>query len=69
MPDGGGVVLHRRVRETQREAMPAFIFITGDTAAMQVPDQSLADAAVLTKPFTAADLDVLLTRMAPVQAR
>ena len=69
MPDGGGVVLHRRLRDAHPEVVRAFIFITGDLEAMQPPDPELADVAVLAKPFTAADLDALLAQMAPVRAR
>jgi CheY-like chemotaxis protein len=69
MPDGGGIVLHRRLREAHPEIIRGFIFITGDMAAMQAPDPELADAAILAKPFTAADLDALLAQMSPVRMR
>ena len=69
MPDGGGVVLHRRLREAYPEIVRRFIFITGDLEAMQPAAPELVDVAVLAKPFTAADLDALLAQMAPVRAR
>jgi hypothetical protein len=60
-------VLHRRVRETHSDV--AFIFITGDLAAMEPLEAEIADVAILAKPFTAADLDALLVQIAPVRAR
>jgi len=46
-----------------------FIFITGDLASLQGVPEGLDHAAVLAKPFTASDLDALLTQLAPVRAR
>jgi CheY-like chemotaxis protein len=69
MPDGGGLALHRRVRAAHPEIRRGFIFITGDLAAMEPPDPELADAVILPKPFTAADLDALLAQMVPVRRR
>jgi CheY-like chemotaxis protein len=67
MPDGGGIVLHRRVRVSHSEI--AFIFITGDLAAMEPLEAEITDVAILAKPFTAADLDTLLVQIAPARAR
>jgi CheY-like chemotaxis protein len=69
MPDGGGVALHRRLREAHPEIIRGFIFITGDPASMEPRDPELVDAAILEKPFTAADLDALLAQIVPVRAR
>jgi CheY-like chemotaxis protein len=68
MPDGGGLSLYRRVREAQAEIAPGFIVITGDLAAVQPLDTAASDVAILAKPFTASDLDALLTQIAPVRA-
>ena len=67
MPDGGGVALHRRLRNTHPEIVRAFVFITGDLAAVQRSDPELAGAHVLVKPFTASDLDTLLAQVVPVR--
>ena len=69
MPDGGGIALYRRLREADLVNTLGFIFITGDLAAMQPMREELSGAAILAKPFTASDLDVLLMQMAPVRVR
>jgi PAS domain S-box-containing protein len=68
MPDGGGVALHRRVREAHGEIAPRFILITGDLAAVEALEAAVSDVAILAKPFTASDLDALLAQIAPVRA-
>ena len=40
----------------------AFVFITGDKSSVDVED-AVRDVPVLAKPFTAADLDAVLTRV------
>ena len=69
MPGGGGVALARQLQEAYPGLTLGFIFITGDLASLQGVPEGLGHAAVLAKPFTASDLDVLLTQLAPVRAR
>jgi DNA-binding NtrC family response regulator len=69
MPDGGGPALYRSLRESFPELARRFIFITGDLAGTQSSEPELADVAVLAKPFTAADLDAILGRFAPLRSR
>ena len=69
MPGGGGVALAHQLHEACPALMLGFIFITGDLASLQGVPEGLGHAAVLAKPFTASDLDVLLTQLAPVRAR
>jgi two-component system NtrC family sensor kinase len=68
MPDGGGVELRRRLLDAGSESACAFIFITGDLAAVQRREPELAGAHILPKPFTAAELDTLLARVGTRQA-
>ena len=69
MPGGGGVALARQVQTAFPGLAVGFIFITGDLASLQGVPEGLDHAAVLAKPFTASDLDALLTQLAPVRAR
>jgi len=69
MPGGGGVALARQVQTAYPGLAVGFIFITGDLASLQGVPEGLDHAAVLAKPFTASDLDALLTQLAPVRAR
>jgi PAS domain S-box-containing protein len=57
--DGSGVDCLRTLRALQPEVDRKFVFVTGDAG--QIGDASdLGEVAVLTKPFTAADLDRVL---------
>ncbi|MEO7272156.1 MAG: ATP-binding protein [Vicinamibacterales bacterium] len=69
MPGGGGVALARQLHEANPDLSRGFIFITGDLASLQGVPEELGQIVVLAKPFTASDLDVLLTQLAPVHAR
>jgi len=62
MPGIDGNELHRRFAEMDPAAARHFVFITGDTTAVQRVSLS-GSAAVLPKPFTAADLDAVLARV------
>jgi len=59
--DGNGADVLRCVRERQPDLGRRFVFVTGDIGAVAASSQECADMPVLTKPFTAADLDRLLT--------
>lgn len=60
MPGMTGPELYRALNE--REPRPKrFIFITGDTTAIHSGETAFSDVPVLSKPFTAAALDAVLT--------
>jgi CheY-like chemotaxis protein len=69
MPGGGGLTLARQLHDHKPALGLGFIFITGDLGSLQGAPEELGQFAVLAKPFTASDLDVLLTQLAPVHAR
>ncbi len=69
MPDGGGMALYRSLRNSSPELARRFIFITGDLSSTQSSEPDIADVAVLAKPFTAADLDAILSRLTPARSR
>jgi PAS domain S-box-containing protein len=59
--DGNGADVLRCVRERQPDLGRRFVFVTGDIGAVTASSQECAGMPVLSKPFTAADLDRLLT--------
>jgi CheY-like chemotaxis protein len=60
MPGMTGPELYRAL--VQARCVPErFVFITGDRAAIRSSEPAVADVPVLAKPFTAADLDAVLT--------
>jgi PAS domain S-box-containing protein len=60
MPGMTGPELYQAL--AQAECVPErFVFITGDRAALRSSEPAVADVPVLAKPFTAADLDAVLT--------
>ena len=58
--DGNGGDCLRHLREAQPGLDRRFVFVTGDIAALADDAGEFGDLPVLTKPFTAADLDRLL---------
>jgi PAS domain S-box-containing protein len=62
MPGIGGLELYRQLVAKDPELGRRFVFITGDTGSLGHRDET-ADASVLAKPFTAADLDAVLSRI------
>jgi PAS domain S-box-containing protein len=58
--DGNGGDCLRHIRESQPNLGRRFIFVTGDIAALDDAAQEFGEVPVLTKPFTATDLDRLL---------
>ena len=65
--DGNGAEILREIRRTQPGAHRRFVFVTGDIAALADTEREFGELAVLTKPFTATDLDRLLNDL-PVTA-
>jgi two-component system NtrC family sensor kinase len=65
--DGNGAEVLREVRRTQPGVDRRFVFVTGDIAALADTQREFGELAVLTKPFTATDLDRLLNDL-PVTA-
>ena len=63
IPGMGGLELYRRLTAMDPSLASRYIFITGDTTAVEHAQQDLGPIAVLQKPFTAADLDLLLSQM------
>jgi two-component system NtrC family sensor kinase len=61
LSDGNGGEVLRCVRERQPELGRRFVFVTGDIGAVAATEREYADMPVLTKPFTASDLDQLLS--------
>jgi PAS domain S-box-containing protein len=62
MPGVDGTELHRQIAARDTQAARHFIFMTGDAGAVERTAQR-SGAAVLPKPFTAADLDAVLKRL------
>jgi two-component system NtrC family sensor kinase len=60
LSDGNGAEVLRCLRERQPELGRRFVFVTGDIGALSAHEREFADMPVLTKPFTASDLDQLL---------
>jgi len=60
LSDGNGGEVLRCLRERQPELGRRFVFVTGDIGAVAATEREYADMPVLTKPFTASDLDQLL---------
>jgi PAS domain S-box-containing protein len=58
--DGNGGDCLRHIREAQPGLGRRFIFVTGDIGALEDATQEFGDMPVLTKPFTATDLDRVL---------
>ncbi len=58
--DGNGGDCLRHIRAAQPGLGRRFIFVTGDIAALEDATQEFGDMPVLTKPFTATDLDRVL---------
>ena len=65
--DGNGAEILREVRRTQPGVDRRFVFVTGDIAALADTEREFGELTVLTKPFTATDLDRLLNDL-PVTA-
>jgi PAS domain S-box-containing protein len=63
LSDGNGAEVLRCLRERQPELGRRFVFVTGDIGALSAHEREFADMPVLTKPFTASDLDQLLARV------
>ncbi len=62
--DDTGVAFYLHVRASRPELAPHFVFVTGDAGSLP-PDPRLAAVPVLSKPFTAADLDRVLDHRRP----
>ena len=58
--DGNGGDCLRHLRQTQPDLGRRFVFVTGDIAALADTANEFGDVPVLTKPFTATDLDRVL---------
>ena len=58
--DGNGGDCLRHLRNTQPNLGRRFVFVTGDIAELDDADRQFGDMPVLTKPFTATDLDRVL---------
>ena len=58
--DGNGGDCLRHIRSAQPGLGRRFVFVTGDIAALQDSRQEFGEMPVLTKPFTATDLDRVL---------
>ena len=67
MPGVSGFDLYRHAVKLDAALVSRFVFITGDDTSAE-HDADLAHVPVLTKPFTAADLDTVLSRVAPLPA-
>jgi DNA-binding NtrC family response regulator len=63
LSDGNGGDVLRCLRERQPELGRRFVFVTGDIGAVTATEREYADMPVLTKPFTASDLDQLLASL------
>ncbi len=59
--DGNGGECLRQLRRAQPDVDRRFVFVTGDIAALADTEREFGDLAVLMKPFTASDLDRVLT--------
>jgi CheY-like chemotaxis protein len=62
MPGMSGTDLYRELTAKDPKLASGFIFITGDKASVNL-DDALRDVPVLEKPFTAADLNLVLDRI------
>jgi len=58
--DGNGAEILRELRRTQPGVQRRFVFVTGDIAALADTEREFGELTVLTKPFTATDLDRLI---------
>jgi PAS domain S-box-containing protein len=63
MPGISGAELFERMRARDETLARRFVFITGDTALADARRDGIPDVTILTKPFTAADLDAVLHRL------
>jgi two-component system NtrC family sensor kinase len=61
MPEMNGIELYREMCTRYPEPRRTFVFITGDSGSVEV-EEGLEDVPLLSKPFTGADLDAVLTR-------
>ena len=57
---------YRSLRTRHPDIARGFIFISGDTGLLRPAEPELSEAAILSKPFTASDLDVVLARIGPM---
>jgi two-component system NtrC family sensor kinase len=64
--DGNGVECLRQLRLVQADVDRRFVFVTGDIAALADHQRNFGELAVLTKPFTASDLDRVLAGLSVV---
>jgi len=64
LPDGNGADCLRYMRGVQPDVEERFVFMSGDIGALEDTNPELARRATLHKPFTAADLDRVLGRLA-----
>jgi CheY-like chemotaxis protein len=60
LSDGNGGDCLRHLRDVQPGLGRRFVFVTGDIAALNDAAREFGDMPVLTKPFTATDLDRVL---------
>jgi PAS domain S-box-containing protein len=67
MPKMGGIALYSRINTWHRESLPGFAFISGDilNADLQLFVER-SQIPLLSKPFTAEQLDSFLERLGPV---
>jgi PAS domain S-box-containing protein len=63
MPGINGFELYRRLTAARPSLSRAFLFISGDTSSAEHAMPEFAHVPVLGKPFTAADLDVVIGTM------
>jgi len=65
MPGMNGIELYRQMSAKDPEIGRSFVFITGDKSSVDSVDMddAVRDVPVLAKPFTAADLQAVLTRV------
>ena len=62
MPGMNGTDLYRELTAKDPKLAGGFIFITGDKSSVSM-DDALRDVPILEKPFTAADLNMVLDRI------
>jgi len=60
LDDGNGIECLRHLRLVQPDVDRRFVFVTGDISALAEHQGEYGELAVLTKPFTASDLDRVL---------
>jgi CheY-like chemotaxis protein len=63
LADGNGAEVLRCLRERQPDLGRRFVFVTGDIGALTGADREVALMPLLSKPFTASDLDQLLDEL------